>query len=210
MNDFTSPAVAVAAAGAPAADTDASYAAALQAAMDAPTPQARAKAVDALEVLAKQRAAGAPAGAGGQPQPAAPEEGFEAPASGLAYQFEQGLPPGVEITDTTALGALKGSLAGAGVPAEIGNAAFADIARLSATGIYESQAAYDAACASCEAQIERVHGDGAKSLIADARSWIEAAVRANPALDEAATFAMASPMAIQAAANMKRFGAPRR
>lgn len=208
MNDFTSPAVA--AAGTPTADADASYAAALQAAMDAPTPQARAKAVDALEELAKQRAAGAPAGAGGQSQPGAPEEGFEAPASGLAYQFEQALPPGVEITDTASLGALKGSLAGAGVPPEIGNAAFADIARLSTAGAYESQSAFDDAVGQCRAQIERVHGEGAKGLIADALSWIEDAVRANPALEEAATFAMASPMALQAAANMKRFGAPRR
>ena len=205
MNDFPTQG------GAPAAaDPDASYAAALQAAMDAPTPQARAKAVDALEVLAKQRAEGGPAATAGQPQPGAPADGFEAPASGLAYQFEQALPPGVEIVDTTSLGALKSSLAGAGVPAEIGNAAFADIAQLSTRGAYESEAAYVDACGHCRAQIERVHGEGAKSLIADALAWIEDAVRANPALEEAATFAMASPMALQAAANMKRFGAPRR
>ncbi|WP_375397310.1 hypothetical protein [uncultured Sphingomonas sp.] len=139
-----------------------------------------------------------------------PLEGFEAPVSGLAYQFEQALPPGVEITDTTSLGALKGSLADAGVPADIGNAAFGDIARLSTTGAYESEAAYVDACGQCRAQIERVHGEGAKGLIADALSWIEDAVRANPKLEEAATFAMASPMALQAAANMKRFGRARK
>lgn len=204
MNDFT------AAPAEAAADPDTAYAAALETAMSAPTPQARAKAVDALEVLARQRADAAPAGASAGQQNADPLEGFEPPSSALAYQFEQALPPGVEITDTAALGTLKGSLAEAGVPAEIGNAAFADIARLSSSGSYQSQAAYDAACATCEAQIARVHGEGAATLIADAKAWLEAAVRANPALDEAATFAMASPMAMQAAANMCRFASGRR
>jgi hypothetical protein len=118
----------------------------------------------------------------------------------------QALPPGVEIVDTTALGALKGSLAQAGVPAEIGNGAFSDIARLSATGAYASEAAYDDAVAQCRSQLHRVHGEGAKGLIADALAWIEDAVRANPAFEEAATVALSSPMAIQAAANMRRFG----
>ena len=204
MNDFTTaPAEA-------AGDPDAAYAAALETAMSAPTPQARAKAVDTLEVLARQRADAAPAGASTGQQDAAPLEGFEPPSSALAYQFEQALPPGVEITDTAALGTLKGSLAGAGVPAEIGNAAFADIARLSTGGAYNSDADYDAACGTCRSQLERVHGEGAKSLIADAVAWLNEAVRADPALEEAATFAMASPMAIQAAANMRRFGGARR
>lgn len=198
MNDFTTPA----APAAPAGDPDAAYSAALQTAMDAPTPQARAKAVDALEALARQRAEPAPAGS----PTVEPMEGFEAPASGLAYQFEQALPPGVEIADETALGALKGSLASAGVPAEIANAAFADIARLTDDGAYANAGDYDAAVAICRAQLHRVHGDGAKGLIADAVAWIEEAVRANPALEEAATAALASPMAIQAAANMRRFG----
>lgn len=204
MNDFTAaPAEAT-------GDPDAAYAAALETAMNAPTPQARAKAVDALEVLARQRVEAAPAGAAAGQQNAEPLEGFEGPSSGLAYQFEQALPPGVEITDTAALGTLKGSLAEAGVPVEIGNAAFADIARLNMGGTYASEAAYLDACGTCRAQLEKVHGEGAKSLIADAVAWLEGAVRANPALEEAATFAMASPMAIQAAANMRRFGGARR
>ncbi len=203
MNDFTTTPPEA------AADPDAAYAAALDTAMSAPTPQARAKAVDALEVLARQRADAAPAGASAQ-QDDAPAEGFEAPSSGLAYQFEQALPPGVEIADTAALGTLKGSLAEAGVPVTIGNAAFADIARLSTGGVYASEAAYLDACGTCRSQLERVHGEGAKTLIADAVAWLEGAVRANPALEEAATFAMASPMAIQAAANMRRFGGARR
>lgn len=199
MNDFTSPA---------AGDADASYAAALQAAMDAPTPQARVKAVDALEALAKQRAE--PTAPGASVPAGEPQEGFEAPASALAYQFEQTLPPGVEIVDTASLGALKGSLAQAGVPAAIGNAAFGDIARIANDGGFASEAAYVEACRMCRSQIERVHGEGAEGLIADALSWIEDAVRANPALEEAAAFAMASPLALQAAANMKRFGRARR
>lgn len=186
------------------ANPDAAYAAALETAMSAETPQARAKAVDALEALAKQRAEPA---VGNVAVPAGePQEGFEAPSTGLAYQFEQAVPPGLDIVDTTALGALKGSLANAGVPAEVGNAAFGDIARLTADGAYMSEAAYEEACGLCRSQLERVHGEGAKGLIADALAWIEDAVRANPALEEAAAAALASPMAIQAAANMRRFG----
>lgn len=199
MNDATSPA-----AGAP--DIDAQIASLIG--EEPATPQAARIRTDKLEqlYLAKSTAGGASTSqASGEPL-----EGFEAPASALAYQFEQNLPPGVEITDTTSLGALKGSLADAGLPAEIGNAAFGDIARLSTTGAYESQAAYVDACGRCRSQLERVHGEGAKGLIADALSWIEDAVRANPKLEEAATFAMASPMALQAAANMKRFGRARR
>lgn len=208
MNDFTAPANAAepAGAGTYGSDADRSYSAALQAAMEAPTPQARAKAVDALEALAKERAEAVPAGSADQSQEGSPAEGFDAPVSGLTYQFEQTLPPGVEIVDATALGALKGSLAEAGVPAEIGNAAFSDIARLSADGVYVTEVAYVEACGLCRLQLERVHGERANGLIADALSWIEDAVRANPALEEAATAALASPMAIQAAANMKRFG----
>lgn len=189
------------------AEPDAAYAAALDTAMNAETPQARNKAVDKLELLAKQRCgdgAAAPQASG------EPREGFEAPPNALAYQFEQALPPGVEITDTASLGALKGSLAQAGVPAAIGNAAFGDIARIANDGGFASEAAYVEACKTCRSQIERVHGEGAKGLIADALSWIEDAVRANPALEEAAAFAMASPLALQAAANMKRFGRARR
>lgn len=88
----------------------------------------------------------------------------------------------------------------------IGNGAFADIARLTGDGAFASETAYDEACGTCRAQLERIHGEGAKGLIADALAWIEDAVRANPALEEAATAALASPMAIQAAANMRRFG----
>lgn len=198
MNDFTAPA----AAEAPSLES------LIEKLSDPATPAwGRQPLLDQIEAHHKATAATDAAA----PQTSGePLEGFEAPASALGYQFEQTLPPGVEIVDTTSLGALKGSLADAGVPAEIGNAAFGDIARLSTTGAYESQSAYDGAVAQCRAQIERVHGEGAKGLIADALSWIEDAVRANPALEEAATFAMASPLALQAAANMKRFGRARR
>lgn len=192
MNDLTAQPV----------DADTAYAAALETAMAAPTPQARAKAVDTMEQLARQRADAAPVAT-----PAGePAEGFEPPASGLAYQFEQSVPPGLDIVDPVALGTLKGELAGAGVPADIGNGAFADIARLTGDGAFASDVAYDEACGTCRAQLERIHGEGAKGLIADALAWIDDAVRANPALEEAAEAALASPMAIQAAANMRRFG----
>lgn len=171
------------------------------------TPQAARIRTDKLEQL--HLAKSAAGGANASQTDAGPVEGFEPPASGLAYQFEQNVPPGVEIVDPVALGTLKGSLADAGVPAEIGNAAFGDIARLTADGAFASEAAYVDACGTCRSQLERVHGEGAKALIADAVSWIEAAVKANPALEDAATAALASPMAIQAAANMKRFGRAR-
>jgi hypothetical protein len=199
MNDDPSPQA--------APNVETAYAAALDAAMNAPTPQARAKAVDEMEALAKQQVAvsGDPAVSHGEPQ-----EGYEAPESGLAYQFEQNLPPGVEIVDREALGALKSGLAAAGVPAEIGNAAFGDVARLTGEGAFASEATYIEACGICRAQLESVHGEEAKTLIADALAWIEDAVRANPKLEDAATMALASPLAIQAAANMRRHGGGRK
>lgn len=185
-----------------APNVDAAYAAALDTAMNAPTPQARAKAVDEMEALARQQVETADAAVShGEPQ-----EGFEAPTSGLAYHFEQNLPPGVEIVDEAALGAFKSGLAATGMPAELGNAAFGDVARLEGQGAFTNESTYVEACETCRAQIERVHGEGAKSLIADALAWIDDAVRANPSLEDAATMALASPLAIQAAANMRRHG----
>lgn len=185
-----------------APDVEAAYAAPLDTAMNAPTPQARAKAVDEMEALAKQQAETA--------DPTVSHEGlqvgFEAQTSGLAYQFEQNLPPGVEVVDATALGAFKSGLAATGMPAELGNAAFGDVARLEGQGAFTNEATYVEACETCRAQIERVHGKGAKSLIADALAWLDDAVRANPSLEDAATMALASPLAIQAAANMRRHG----
>jgi len=136
-----------------APNVDAAYAAALDAAMNAPTPQARAKAVDEMEAIAKQQVETAD----GPVSHEGPQEGFEAPKSGLAYQFEQNLPPGVEILDATALGVFKSSLAVTGMPAELGNAAFGDVARLEGQGAFSNEATYVEACEICRAQIERVH-----------------------------------------------------
>lgn len=202
MNDFTAPP-----AVAPGATVNIDAQIAGLIGEEPATPQAARIRTDKLEqlYLAKSTAGGA-----STPQASGePVEGFEAPESGLAYQFEQNVPPGLDIIDPVALGTLKGSLADAGVPAEIGNAAFGDIARLTADGAFASEATYVEACGTCRSQLVRIHGEGAKGLIADAVSWIEAVVKANPALEEAATAALASPMAIQAAANMKRFGRPR-
>lgn len=162
-----------------------------------------------IEAYHQGNAASADQAAAAQSDEAA-AEAFAQPSSGLGYQLEQSLPADVAIVDPAGLGALKGALATAGVPAEQANAAFGHIAELHRDGAFQSERSYTDAVTTARNQLHRVHGEAAKGIIADALSWIDEAVRANPALEEAATAALASPQAIMAAANMKRFGAPRR
>lgn len=93
--------------------------------------------IDQLTALHKAKA---DAGGGSQTQDVddATAEAFAPPASALAYQFEQALPPGVVIGDDAALGTLKGSLADAGVPADLANGAFAHVAMLHAEGAFDT------------------------------------------------------------------------
>lgn len=139
MNDFAT----LAAAGAPAPDADTAYAAALDQAMSAETPQARAKAVDALEAMAEQRSEGSAAATASAAKPGEPSEGLEGGTSPLAYTLENALPPGVEVVDRAGLTSLKTSLFEIGVPPEIATAGFGEIAQLGAAGVFASDAAYD-------------------------------------------------------------------
>ncbi|MEI5687239.1 hypothetical protein [Sphingomonas kyungheensis] len=129
-----------------------------------------------------------------------------APTSAAAYSFEQHVPPGLEIADPDGLGALKGDLLSAGVPSELANGAFSDIAQLHATGAFESDASYMEAGRQCRAMIERSHGPAAKQMIADGLAYLEATAARFPNLEDAITAAMVSPMALLAAAQMKQLG----
>ncbi|MEA3264599.1 MAG: hypothetical protein U9R07_14060 [Pseudomonadota bacterium] len=189
-------------AGAPAPDADAAYAAALDTAMNAATPQARAKAVDALEVLAKQRSGDGGASA----DPDAPAEGLEGPSSPLAYTLEQALPPGVELVDQPGLGALKGNLHALGVPPEIASGAFTEIATLHSAGVFQSDAAYDQQMAMCKSAIAKVHGEGAKAVLRDAAAYIDKAVAAGKLTPDQADAICASPLAVSHAAMLARHG----
>lgn len=167
---------------------------------DTSLPQyGREKLLDQLEAVHKARADAVPADQ--------PVEAMDAPTSGAAYGLEQSLPAGVEITDQAALGALKGSLATAGVPAEAATGAFGHIAQLFADGAYASQQAFDAAVTTARNTLHKVHGyDGAKSIIADATAQADILVRADPSLADHMEHAWASPVAIMTLANLRRFG----
>lgn len=191
--------------GAPAPDAAAAYAAALDTAMNAPTPQARAKAVDALEMLAKQRSGDGAAGASPEAA-AAPAEGLEPPSSAMAYTLENSLPPGVEIVDTAGLGALKTALFDIGVPVPIAQGGFTEIAALHSAGAFASDAAYDQQITICKAAMVKTHGENAKSVIADGLAFVDAAVRSGKLPEDVAAQIIAAPMALSAAANLKRFG----
>ncbi len=201
MSEFTPVAPAPAAApGAPAAvDIGALV---QQAANPDLTPQARAKLVDEIERYHQTGAAAAPGGQGDAEVP----EGFEAPASPLAYTLENGLPPGADIVDQGALGALKSGLHAMGVPAEIAAAGFAEIAHLHAQGTFASEAAYDQQVQLCRNAMHKVHGEAAPAMIRDGLAAVDAAVRAGHLSESAAEAIIASPMALSKAAEFRRFG----
>lgn len=199
MNDFTTPAAAAPAA-APAVDIGALV---QQAANPDLTPQARAKLVDEIEHYHQSGAQVAQTGQGG---PAEVPEGFEAPASPLAYTLENALPPGADIVDQAGLGALKSGLHAMGVPAEIAAAGFAEIAHLHAQGTFASEAAYDQQVHLCRNAMHKVHGENAPAMIRDGLAAVDAAVRAGHLTESAAEAIIASPMALSKAAEFRRFG----
>lgn len=170
------------------------------------TPQARAKLVDEIERYHQTGAAAAP---GGQGDSAEVPEGFEPPASPLAYTLENGLPPGADIVDQSALGALKSGLHAMGVPAEIAAAGFAEIAHLHAQGTFASEAAYDQQVQLCRNAMHKVHGENAPAMIRDGLAAVDAAVRAGHLSESAAEAIIASPMALSKAAEFRRFGGKR-
>ena len=204
MNDFTAP---------PAApDTPAEIDARIAelTLMEVPTPQAGRARTDELLSLHQRKAdmSAAPTQASQVDRETA--EAFAPPASGLAYQFEQALPPGLEIADNTALGTLKGSLADAGVPAGIANGAFAHIASLHAERAFDTPQSEEHAVLNCRDTLDKVHGrEAADQIVEDALAWMNDLARQQPSLREALRHARASPMAVMAAANLRRFGGSR-
>ena len=161
--------------------------------------------LDRLEALWQAKSAGADAAPAAPPQ--GPAEGFEPPISGRAYAFEQNTPPGLEVQNPEAMGSLKQSLANAGVPPAIANGAFGSIAELQSTGVYETDESYLGAVQGAKLSLHKALGaDAAKAMIADALAWVAQATKADPSLNTAAEYALASPQAIKACAEMYRHG----
>lgn len=167
------------------------------------TPQSVTARTDRLEALWKARAGAAQ---GGEDSPTEVPEGFEPPASPLAYTLENALPPGADIVDQAGLGALKSGLHAMGVPAEIASAGFAEIAHLHAQGTFASEAAYDQQVQLCRNAMHKVHGENAPAMIRDGLAAVDAAVRAGHLTESAAEAIIASPMALSKAAEFRRFG----
>ena len=171
---------------------------------NASTNQSAKARVDRLEALWKAKSAAADAAPPAQQE--GPAEGFEPPSSGIHYQFEKSL-DGIEAPNPEAMGSLKTSLANAGVPVPIANSAFAHVAELQASGVYATDEAYFGAVEGAKVSLHKaLGGEAAKAMIADALAWIDKAVRADPSLASAADYALASPQAIMAAAQMHRHG----
>ncbi|MGN6122858.1 MAG: hypothetical protein ACTHOJ_07865 [Sphingomonas oligoaromativorans] len=160
--------------------------------------------LDRLEALWKAKTAAAEAAPPARQE--GPAEGFEPPTSGIHYHFEKSL-QGAEAPNPEAMGALKTSLANAGMPAPIANSAFGHIAELQSSGVYATDEAYFGAVQGAKLSLHKaLGGEAAKALISDALAWIDKAVRADPSLASAADYALASPQAIMAAAQMHRHG----
>lgn len=157
-----------------------------------------------LEALHKANAAGEQA-ATPQSDPAT-DEALAAPASATGYHLESHLPPGVNIENEPALGALKAGLHDLGVPASIASGAFADIGRLHAEGAFATDAGYDAACLAARDQMHRVHGQAAPSMIRDAIAFVDRAVKGGKLTEDAAEAVLASPLALSHAAMLARRG----
>jgi hypothetical protein len=195
---------------APAADYATSYAAALQAAMDAPTPQAKEQAMNAMAALAKQRTDARDAGAGNEQTDTDNGEAFAPPESPVGYRFEHHLPPNVDIVNEEALGAFKSGLHGLGVPASIAAGAFADVARLHGEGAFASDDAYQAAAQVARQHMDRVHGEAAPAAIRDAMAFLDRAEKAGHLTSDVVDAIMASPIALSQAAMLARHGSRKR
>lgn len=196
---------------APAPNPMAAYEAALKGAQAAETPQARGRYVAEMEFLAKQlpEPGSAPRAdpVTGQPAPPTEEQAFPAPASAMEYQFHA--PPGVEIMNETAAGALKAGLYDAGVPAPFAGEVFRHVAELHSAGAFVDGAAYDAALVQCKQALAQRHGEAAKDIVRDGVAYLNALADRNPSLEEAVAHAMASPYAVTMAANLRRYGTTR-
>lgn len=177
------------------------------------TPQASSARRDRLEALhiAKAAAAeGAPPARGpvtGQAPAPTEDEAYPAPATAMEYQFQP--PPGVEIVNEAAAGAVKGALFEAGVPAPLADAAFQQIAEMHVAGAFADAGSYDAAVAQCKASIHAKHGDAAPAMLRDAAAYLNRLADQHPALEDAVAQAMASPFIVAQAANLHRYGTTR-
>lgn len=170
----------------------------------ASTNQSAKARVDRLEALWKAKTATLEAAPAARSD--GPAEGFEPPTSGTHYQFEKSL-LGIEPPNPEAMGSLKTSLANVGMPVPIANNAFAHVAELQSSGVYATDEAYYGAVQGAKLSLHKTLGmEGAKATIADALAWMEKAVKADPSLSSAAEYALASPQAILAAAQMHRHG----
>lgn len=201
MTDFSS--AHVAGAPAPGVDIDARIAELVQ--QEPPTPQAAKVRNAELEQLYLTKSQQSPTGDAASGAAAdTPPEGLEPPSSPLAYTLEQSLPPGVEVVDQAGLGALKSSLHSLGVPIEIANGAFAEIASIHGSGAFLSDSAYDRQAAHMRATIAKVHGEDAPAILRDAKAHIDKAVAAGKLTPHQVDALVLSPMAVSHAALLAR------
>lgn len=196
----------------PVTDPVAAYEVALNGAQAAETPQARQKFVDQMAILSHQLPAPGTAPAidpttTGQPPARSEDVAFPAPASASEYQFQA--PPGVEVQNEVAAGALKAGLHEAGVPAPLVGEVFRQVAEMHANGAFADDRSYDAAVAQCRATLIGKHGEAAPALIREGVAYLNRLADRNPALEDAVAHALASPYAVAMAANLARYGTTR-
>lgn len=181
-----------------ATDTSAGdgYDAAMDAAMNAPTAYARARAVEQLERIAISRAAEtSPASDGAPPV-------FEPPVTALAYDLAT--PMGLEPMSEVQTGEVRAALFSEGVPREFVAQGYSNLAHLERSGALASDASFEEACRQCRTSVEKTYGAGAQALIRDGIAFLEALAKKHPVLDAAATAALADPFLLSNAANLQR------
>lgn len=176
--------------------TDDGYAVAMDAAMNAHTAYARAKAVDQLEQIALARTADL------DQQAAQEEVAFPAPVTSLAYQFVT--PPGLEPMGEVETGEVRAALFSEGIPAEFVAQGSSNLAQLRLSGALATEESYAEACGRCRSDVEKMLGADAPGMIRDGIAFIEALAKKHTALDEAATAALADPFLLINAANLQR------
>ena len=177
------------------------YDVALAAAIATPHAYNRTSVLDALEAAALKRAEATEV-----PEVGDPADAFPSPDHAMAYQFVA--PAGLEVDDASATEA-RAALFEAGIPAEFVGQGFANLAQLHQSGALASDESYSQACAKCRSTLEGMHGEAASALIRDGIAYIEDLARRYPALDYAATAALADPFMLSRAADLKRHGTTR-
>ncbi|MBX3527385.1 MAG: hypothetical protein KF904_14360 [Rhodoblastus sp.] len=181
---------------------------AINAAMNATTPQQKREALERIERLSMSGEGASPPNALGEPIEAAGDPGeasdpFPRPDTMNEYRFI--VPPeGSPIANEEGVGEIKAALFDAGVPAEFANMAFQNAVRNYAAGVLESDQSYDAAVLAAKAAVEKQLGAEAPATLKLAVDYLNDLLAERPALQEAIDLAMCDPWALMQAANLAR------